>query len=84
MAASRKKKTKSPGKWIDDIMRGVGHFVRLETRDGISREGKISGLRTLNVKFNGVDRELPTAIELNGDNFDTVELITIQEITIDD
>ena len=77
------RKKKSPGKWIDRIADSVGKFVTLETRSGVSREGKISALRTETVEFNGSDCELPIAIELNGDVFDTVDLVTIQRINID-
>ena len=80
---TKKRKKKRPGAWIDDIMASVGHFVSLETRDGISREGTISGMRTLQVEFNGSMRELPVSLELNGDNYDTIDLITIQRLTVD-
>lgn len=82
MVGKRTKK-KSPGRWIDDIMDSVGCFVHLETRDGISREGELSGLKTLEIEMDGEVREFPVAIELNGDSYDEINLISLQRITID-
>ena len=78
-----KQNSQRPGKWIDDIFKAVGHFVHLETKDGTAREGQLSCLRTESIEVNGFKREIPVAIELNGDNFDYIDLSTIQRITID-
>lgn len=80
--AVAKTKTAAKGKWIDDIHASMGKFFTLETTDGIRREGRITGIRARNYKFNGGDVELPTEIELNGDPTDTVPMDRIATIHV--
>ena len=77
------KKQKSKGQWIDDVWNGVGGYVRLETTSGTERSGKLSGIRTRTLKFNGEDVLLPTELELNGDPTDTVPIHVVMKLSID-
>lgn len=79
---SKKKKIRL-GQWIDDINDAVGRFVHIETFDGALREGRLTGLRNRDMNINGVEKPFPTAIELNDDSSDYIELILIRKITID-
>ena len=70
------------GKWIDDLVNSTDKFVRMETTDGVIREGRISGYRTRKFLYNGVEELLPTEVELNGDPSDTVPLDRVVKIDI--
>ena len=74
---------KRMGKWIDEIFDSVGRFVHLETTDGIQREGKMTGLRTKTIFFNGADQDIITEIELNGDPTDCVKLDGLAKLRIE-
>ena len=80
--ASSKKTPVSLGKWIDDINDGVGKYVKMETRDGVVREGRLSGLRTRQIVFNGKIQEIVTELELNGDPTDTVDFGVLESVSI--
>ncbi len=71
------------GKWIDDIFNSVGKFIHLETKDGVRREGKITGLRTRHITFNDRRVELVDEIELNGDPTDCVQMSVISILSIE-
>lgn len=71
-----------PGKWIDTMMDSIGEFMRLETTDGVSREGKITGYTTRKFKLNGKVVELPTEVEVNGDPNDRIPLDRIEFMDI--
>ncbi len=65
-------------------MEAVGKkYVRLETAQGVDRSGKLSGLRTRPIKFNGETVDIPIELELNGDPTDTVPLHLISKLSID-
>lgn len=70
------------GKWIDELVRNVGQFIRLETSDGIDREGRLSGLKSRSIKWNGEEVEIITELELNGDPYDSVPLDRISELEL--
>ncbi len=77
------KKTKRvSGEWIDQMVAATGQYIRLETSDGIRREGRLSGLRTRELKWEGEAVLIPTEVELNGDPNDCVPLdrISIMEL----
>jgi len=74
---------KNAGKWIEDLFGGVGRYVRLETSDGVRRSGKLSGIRTKDIKFNGASQAVVTELELNGDPADTVSVNGLASIAID-
>lgn len=78
--ASAKKRAK--GQWIDDIHEAVGSFINFETAEGIQRGGKLSGIRTRVIEFNGVQQDIPMELELNGDPTDTVPISRMVKITI--
>lgn len=78
-----KTKKKRAGQWIDDVNAAIGRYVHLETRDGVLREGRFSGLGTREIEVNGQVRDLPDRIELNGDPNDYVDFSLIARMTID-
>ncbi len=80
--ATPKKPPPSYGKWIDDIVQGVGNNVNLETTDGIRRNGRLSAVRTRRIVFNNGIQEIVTDLELNGDPTDTVAVAQLSTITI--
>ena len=73
MARTKKVKT-IMGAWIDELVRSTGQHIRLETRDGVVREGRLSGLRSRTIKWNGKGVEILEEVELNGDPYDVVPL----------
>lgn len=68
--------------WLNELGDSTGDFIRLETSDGIVREGKITGLRTRAIQFNNEQELMPTEVELNGDPNDTVALDRIIRLDI--
>lgn len=78
--ASAKKRPK--GQWIDDLHSAVGDYIRIETFEGINRGGKLSGIRTRTIEFNGEKQDVPTELELNGDPTDTVNISSLVKISI--
>jgi hypothetical protein len=67
-------------KWMEDIFANVGQFVRLETIDGVNREGRMSGLRLRQLELNGKTVEIITELELNGDPTDCVEIYRVAKL----
>ena len=77
-------KRKPAGQWIETIVEAVGKkYVRLETAQGVDRSGKLSGIRTRAINFNGETVDIPIELELNGDPTDTVPLNIISKLSID-
>jgi hypothetical protein len=74
---------KKMGKWIDTLFGSVGKFVHLETTDGVNREGKLTGLRTKTIKFNGTDQDVLMELELNGDPTDCVQLAAVVSLNLE-
>lgn len=74
---------KSRGIWIDQLYAAAGRMVRLETTDGVQRSGRMSGLRSREIRYNGTVTEFVTEIELNGDPSDTVPLGSLVQLDID-
>lgn len=70
------------GKWIDDLVRAIGQHIRIETRDGLEREGRLSGIQARTIKWNGKDVDLPEDIELNGDSYDRIPLDRIASFEV--
>lgn len=73
----------SHGAWIDQIFGAIGSYVHLETSDGVIRSGRLTGLRTKNIKFNGAPQEVVTEMELNADPADCVPVAQLESIKID-
>jgi hypothetical protein len=71
---------KNNGDWMNKIFDGVGDFVRLETIDGVRREGRMSGLRLRTLMLNGKPVDTITELELNGDPTDCVEIYRVAKI----
>jgi hypothetical protein len=82
MAAAKRK---AHGQWIDQIVEAVekGKYVRMETSEGVTRGGKLSGIRTRAIMFNGAPCDIPVELELNGDPTDTVPLHRLAKLSID-
>ncbi len=77
-------KRKPAGQWIDNLVEAVGSkYVRLETTEGVNRAGKLSGIRTRSILFNGTPCDIPIELELNGDPTDTVPIHRIAKLSID-
>jgi fatty acid-binding protein DegV len=68
------------GQWIDQIVRSTGQYVRVETLDGVIREGRLSSLRTRELTMFGAKVLLPTDLELNGDPMDTIALDRVDKL----
>jgi len=68
---------KCSGDWVDVLMASVDKYIAMETTDGCQREGKISGFRYREFKFNGKIVLVPDEIELNYDKNDRIPLIRI-------
>lgn len=71
-----------PGAWIDEMMDSIGEHMRLETTDGVAREGKITGFTTREFKLNGKVVGMPTEVEVNGDPSDRIPLDRLEWMTI--
>lgn len=77
-----KKKKKSQGAWIDALYEGIGRNCYLETKEGITRSGKITGLRTKDITFNNERVAIVTELELNGDPTDTMTINSLAKLSI--
>lgn len=73
---------RSAARWIDRISASVGKSIHVETGDGVIRSGRLTGLRTKTVTFNGAPCELITELELNNDQTDTLNFLTLAKIDI--
>lgn len=67
--------------WIDHLASRVDSYVRLETSDGIRREGRLSGFGLRVLEFNGDRVDIITELELNGDPIDRIPLERVSKIT---
>lgn len=83
VAKKIKKTKKTRGAWIGEVIGSVGRYIHIETTDGVFREGKLTGLRTRDVMFNGQEAQLPVAVELNGDPNDFIDLSVVHSMEID-
>jgi hypothetical protein len=64
----------APGRWIEQIVKSVGKNFALETTDGVTRQGKVTGLTHKSFMLNGVLVDMPVEIEVNGDPNDRIPL----------
>jgi hypothetical protein len=71
------------GEWIDSLVASTGSMVNLETIDGASRTGMLTGLRTQQIKWNGQKVLLPTELELNGDPNDLIQISRLDWIEVE-
>jgi len=58
--------------WEINLKAMVGRDVRLETKDGVHREGRISKVNMAPFTLSGETVAIPDSIELNGDSEDLV------------
>lgn len=70
------------GNNIARLLGATGGWVHLETNHGAIREGRLSGWTCRTLKLNGVDVQLPYALELNGDPQDIVNLVDISKLDV--
>ena len=86
MATKNKAKMEmdKPGKggWIDKIHSSIGHYVSLETTDGIRRHGRLTGVRSDTMLMNGAKVEIIRQMELNGDPSDLIDLWRLVRIDV--
>ncbi len=71
-----------PSRWIDEMVDSVGEFMRLETSDGVQREGKITGFTYREFELNGKTVSFPIEVEVNGDPTDRIPLDRVDRMTI--
>jgi len=82
MTTNTEKRPQIRGQWIDEMVHSVGQFVSLETNDGAVREGRLSGLQSKTLDWNGAHVEILTGVELNGDIYDVIEINHIASIRL--
>lgn len=70
------------GKLVDEIFNSIGRYIKLETSDGVNREGKITNFKTRKFTFNGRPVCLPDEIELNDDPQDSIKIDRIAKMSI--
>jgi hypothetical protein len=73
---------KPMGFWIDVLVQSVGKYIKLETKDGIRREGRLSSLENEIIIFNDEEVELIKELQLNNDPFDSVPFERVKEFEI--
>ena len=76
-----KNEKKTPGAAIDEMVAAVGgSVVRIETVDGVHRDGKLTGIGTRAMVINGREVLWPVDLELNGDPGDRIRVDQIREL----
>jgi hypothetical protein len=71
-----------PGEWVDKLLASVDEYMRLETTDGVKREGRISGFTYKKFELDGDEVLWPIELEVNGDPTDRIPLARIGKINI--
>jgi len=66
-----------------ELLESVGKTIRLETHDGVERQGRCTAVTCRNLILNGMDVDLPESVVLNGDNFDEIALSRVAKIDIE-
>jgi hypothetical protein len=70
------------GKLVDEICNSTGKYIRVETSDGVNREGKLTKIELRKFTYNGRAVCLPSGIELNDDPQDVIQLDRIAKMSI--
>jgi hypothetical protein len=85
MALENKKKTRL-GAWMEELQNAANKqlSIQFETKDGVRRSGRLTGLRMSEVKLNGRRCELITEFVLNNDPTDAVPFFNIRTMDIND
>lgn len=68
------KTTTINGDWVADLVGSIGQYIFFETKDGVSRNGRLTCIHTRDFLWNGKKVSLPFEIELNGDVYDSVPI----------
>lgn len=68
------------GWWVDALYQLAGELVNLETLDGVTRGGRLTGIRSQEYRFNGRVFLFPRQLELNGDPNDLVPIDRLASI----
>lgn len=68
------------GAWIDELVGGLGQYFKVETLDGVVRDGRFTSIRSRELQLDGRTVALPTEVEINGDPMDTVPIDRIASI----
>lgn len=73
------------GNWLDELKKAADEkrYVHFETKDGLSRSGRITGLRCSTMIFNGKRQDIIDEFELNGDNMDLIQFRALASIEIE-
>lgn len=73
------------GQWVDELYLAAkeGSYVHFTTREGLIRSGRITGIRTRTIKFNGKDQKIIEEFELNGDEMDSIPFRQLATIVIE-
>ena len=84
-AEVKKPQKRRLGQWLDDLAEAKknGSYVHFETRDGSVRSGRLTGLRTHDMNFNGEKQTIIDEFELNGDETDCIPFNVLAKITIE-
>jgi translation initiation factor IF-1 len=75
------------GAWMDELQKAAEgkKTVQLETKDGVRRTGRLTGLRKdSTIRINGRDQPIITAFELNNDTSDTIPFFNLKVLDIYD
>jgi len=56
----------------------IGQNIYVETRDGVQRQGRVTGMEFNEMEFMGGVLALPQNLELNGDPMDRIEFSHIK------
>ncbi len=71
-------------RWDVDLDPIIGRCVALETTDGIMREGRITQIIERKFIMDGREVNIPTAVELNGDPTDHIEMVRLVKFELTD
>lgn len=71
-------------KWDVDLEPIIGRCVALETTDGIMREGRVTKIIERKFMLDEVEVNIPTAVELNGDPTDHIEMTRLVKFELTD
>lgn len=68
---------------IIHLLQSVGKPIRLETHDGVDRQGRCTAVICRNLVLNGEDVDIPVEVVLNGDIHDAIALSRVAKLDID-
>ena len=68
---------------MQTVQDNVGRFVRVETRTGVQRSGRLTNIYAGKLQLNGVEVSIVQEIELNSDRGDTIPIASLVRIDFD-